>query len=61
MKAKAKQTKKIRVSGQRLMHARTSLHTYNQACIRGQDYAYTGSCLETLKTQQQGRTLKQEF
>ena len=59
MKVEAKQLKiKIRVSGQRLAHARTSLHTHNQACVRGEDYAYAGSCLDSLKTPKTGQNLK---
>ena len=59
MKVEAKQLKiKIRVSGQRLAHARTSLHTHNQACVRNQDYTYPGSCPETLKTPKTRQNLK---
>jgi len=50
MKAEAKQKEyKIRVSGQWFAHARTSPRVHNQARVRRQDYAYVGSCVETLK------------
>ena len=60
MKAEAKQIEKIkiRVSGQQLTHAKTGLHTHNQACVRKQDYSYADSCLETLKTPKIGQNLK---
>jgi len=32
------------------MHARTGLHTHNQACVCRQDYVYASPCPENLKT-----------
>ena len=59
MKAESKQKKKkIKVSRQWLVHLRTSLSMHNQACVRGQDYAYVDSYLETLKTPKTGQNLK---
>ena len=49
---------KIRVFGQQLARVKTSLHTHNQACVLRQDYAYAGSCPETLKTPKTGQNLK---
>ena len=57
-KQKKTKKKKIRVSRQWLAHPRTSLRMHNQACVRGQDYAFLGSCPETLKTAKTGKNLK---
>ena len=52
---KQNKQRKIRVSRQWLMHARTGLHMHNQACMQRQDYAYTNPCPEDLKTQKQSK------
>ena len=49
-KHKQKQKNKIQISREVHVHAWTSLRVHNQAYTRRQDYAYTGSYLETLET-----------
>ena len=50
MKAETKQINKILgFLGNDITHARTSLRTHNQACMRKQDYVYASPCLEILK------------
>ena len=55
-KKQNKQKQKTRVSRHRLSHTRTSLHMQNQACVHEQDYVYTGSYPETLKTQKRAKS-----
>ena len=52
MKAETKQINKILgFLGNDITHARTSLRTHNQACMRKQDYVYASPCPKKLKTQ----------
>ena len=56
MKAEAKQNEK-----KNLGFLGSGLHTHEQARVCIIKPVYVGSCVETLKTQKQGRTLKHKF
>ena len=54
-------TKKIGFLGNGIMHAKTGMHTHNQAYVHKLDHVYANPCPENLKKQKQSKILKQQF